>query len=104
LTSEFFFSTKFSFKKYFHTDPTQFSRKNKSANPSLHSFSLILFLLSLFLALSFNQPKFCPTASWNSNGITFANQSIVGAYPLSVFVNTNNTIYVVNQEKSTTLV
>ncbi len=56
------------------------------------------------LALSFNQPKFCPTAFWNHNGITFANQSIVGAFPLSVFVNANNTIYVVNQENSAILV
>jgi sugar lactone lactonase YvrE len=46
------------------------------------------------LALSFNQPKFCPTASWNHNGITFPNQSIVNSYHYSVFVNTNNTIYV----------
>jgi hypothetical protein len=51
-----------------------------------------------FLALSFNQPKFCPTASWNRNAITFANQSIVGSEPYSVFVNSNNTIYVANRE------
>jgi hypothetical protein len=56
------------------------------------------------LALSFNQPKFCPTASWNHNGITFANQDIVGRYSFSVFNNTNNTIYVGNQENSTILV
>ncbi|CAF4106375.1 unnamed protein product [Adineta steineri] len=41
---------------------------------------------------------FCPTATWNSNGITIANQSIVGRYPRAIFVNTNNTIYVTNQE------
>jgi hypothetical protein len=93
LTSEFLFCTKLY--------STQFSRKNKSTNSSLHSF--FSHFLSL-LALSFNQPKFCPTASWNRNGITFANRSIVGAYPLSVFVNTNNTIYVANQQNSTILV
>ncbi|CAF0818601.1 unnamed protein product [Adineta steineri] len=54
--------------------------------------------------LSFNQPKFCPTATWNSNGITVANQSIVGRHPNAFFVNTNNTIYVVNQEKNTIVV
>jgi hypothetical protein len=48
------------------------------------------------LALSFNQPKFCPTATWNSNGVTFANQSIIGTLPLTIFINTNNTIYVAN--------
>ncbi|CAF1208162.1 unnamed protein product [Adineta steineri] len=51
--------------------------------------------------LSFNQPKFCPTATWNSNGITVANQSIVGRHPNAFFVNTNNTVYVANQEKNT---
>ncbi|CAF1418424.1 unnamed protein product [Adineta steineri] len=50
--------------------------------------------------LSFNQPKFCPTAAWNFNGITFANQSIVGQYPIAIFVSTNNTIYVANKEAS----
>ncbi|CAF4021248.1 unnamed protein product, partial [Adineta steineri] len=51
--------------------------------------------------LSFNQPKFYPTAAWNSNGITIANRSIVGQYPSAIFVNTNNTIYVANRENST---
>ncbi|CAF1400607.1 unnamed protein product [Adineta steineri] len=50
---------------------------------------------------SFNQPRFCSTATWNSNGITFANRSIVGQEPGAIFVNTNNTIYVVNQENNT---
>ncbi|CAF0764869.1 unnamed protein product [Adineta steineri] len=52
-------------------------------------------------ALSFNQPKFCTTSIWNYNGITFANQSIYGLYPRAIFVNTNNTIYVANQEDNT---
>ena len=56
------------------------------------------------LVLSFNQPKFCPTASWNPNAITFVNQPIIGFYPRTVFVNTNNTIYVLNTENSTILV
>ncbi|CAF1461160.1 unnamed protein product [Adineta steineri] len=55
----------------------------------------------LFLALSFNEPKFCPTAIWNSNGITIANQLLVGLGPISIFVSTNNTIYVANRENST---
>ncbi|CAF0805286.1 unnamed protein product [Adineta steineri] len=52
-------------------------------------------------ALSFNQPKFCPTAIWNPTASTFVNQSIVGEEPNTVFVNTNNTIYVVNRENNT---
>ncbi|CAF1304816.1 unnamed protein product [Adineta steineri] len=51
--------------------------------------------------LSFNQPKFCPTATWNSNGITIANQSIVGSDPRAIFVDTNNTIYAANRENNT---
>ncbi|CAF1536843.1 unnamed protein product, partial [Adineta ricciae] len=54
--------------------------------------------------LSFNQPKFCLTATWNPNGITIANQSIVGIRPFGIFVNTNNTIYVANKEKNTILI
>ncbi|CAF1457111.1 unnamed protein product [Adineta steineri] len=56
------------------------------------------------LSLSFNQPKFCPTLIWDSIGITFANQSIVGEYPLAIFVSTNNTIYVANKENNTIVV
>ncbi len=41
---------------------------------------------------------------WNSNGITFANQSIVGVFPRAIFVNTNNTIYVANEENNQILV
>ncbi|CAF4222211.1 unnamed protein product, partial [Adineta steineri] len=48
--------------------------------------------------LSFNRPKFSPTATWNSNGITFASQSIVGQYANAIFVSRNNTIYITNQE------
>ncbi|CAF1206147.1 unnamed protein product [Didymodactylos carnosus] len=43
---------------------------------------------------------FCPTVTWNSTGITFANESIVGQRPLAIFVNTNNTVYVANQEEN----
>ncbi|CAF1127817.1 unnamed protein product [Adineta steineri] len=55
-------------------------------------------------ALSFNRPKFCSIPNWNSNGITIANQSIVGRSLFATFVNTNNTIYVVNQQKNTVVV
>ncbi|CAF3641687.1 unnamed protein product [Adineta steineri] len=51
--------------------------------------------------VSFNQPKLCPTATWNPNGIIFANHSIVGHRPTAIFVNSNNTIYVANRENNT---
>jgi hypothetical protein len=68
---------------------------------------IIIISISLFvslLALSFNQPKFSPTATWNSNAITFANQSIVGQDPRAIFVNTINTIYVAHRQKNQILV
>ncbi|CAF0939088.1 unnamed protein product [Adineta steineri] len=61
-------------------------------------------LMNDSFALSFNQPKFCPTATWNPNGITIANQSIVGQKPTAIFVSTNNTIYVANIENSTIVI
>ncbi|CAF4063518.1 unnamed protein product, partial [Adineta steineri] len=58
------------------------------------------FYLKLFiLALSFNQPKFCPTAAWNPFGITFANQTTIGRDPYALFINTNNTVYTLNRDK-----
>ncbi|CAF1325579.1 unnamed protein product [Adineta steineri] len=65
-----------------------------------HRIQKFLLMKDSF-ALSFNRPKFCSTATWNSNGITFANQSIVGEYPVSIFVNANNTIYVANRDSNT---
>ncbi|CAF4002100.1 unnamed protein product, partial [Adineta steineri] len=59
------------------------------------------FLMKDSFALSFNQPKFCPTTIWNSNAITIANQSIVGRYPRAIFVTANNTVYVANRENKT---
>jgi DNA-binding beta-propeller fold protein YncE len=59
----------------------------------------------LVLAVSSNQPQFCPTATWNSNGITFANESIIGRSPRAIFVSANkNTIYVAHRQKSQILV
>ncbi|CAF1333025.1 unnamed protein product [Adineta steineri] len=68
-----------------------------------HRIQKILLMKDSF-ALSFNQPKFCSTATWNPTGITFANQSIVGQDPHAIFVSTNNTIYVVNQQNNTILI
>ncbi|CAF1484507.1 unnamed protein product, partial [Adineta steineri] len=52
-------------------------------------------------ALSFNQPKFCSTAIWNSNGITFVNHTSVGEYPTAIFVSRSNKIYVANRQNNT---
>ena len=46
------------------------------------------------VGLSFNQPKFCASATWNPDGETFANDSTVGAHPTTVFVTVTNFVYV----------
>jgi hypothetical protein len=51
----------------------------------------------LVIAIPFNQPKFCPSATWNATGITFANSNTLGAYPYGIFININNTVFVANQ-------
>ena len=63
-----------------------------------------LVFLSYVLAVSYNQPKFCPNASWNPNATTFANISTVGSNPFGIFVNTNNTVYATNQVNGLILV
>ncbi|CAF1579969.1 unnamed protein product, partial [Adineta steineri] len=44
--------------------------------------------------LSINQPKLCPSATWNSKAITFADQNTIGTQPYSISIDINNTIYV----------
>ncbi|CAF1337787.1 unnamed protein product [Adineta steineri] len=65
-----------------------------------HRIQKFLLMKDSF-ALSFNQPKLCLAAIWNSTGIAIADQSIVGKEPIAIFVNTNDTIYVANQEDNT---
>ena len=52
----------------------------------------------LYLALSINQPSFCPSTTWYPDGITFANVSTVGLEPYGLFVDKSNTIYVANRQ------
>ncbi|CAF0944149.1 unnamed protein product [Adineta steineri] len=95
------------------------SQSNQLSNPFSFSFdhSGNMFVTDQFnhriqkfllmndsFALSFNQPKFSPTPIWDSNGITIANQSIVGREPFAIFVNTNNTVYVANKENNTVVI
>ncbi|CAF4107638.1 unnamed protein product, partial [Adineta steineri] len=70
---------------------------------SNHRIQKFLLMNDSF-ALSFNQPRFCSTATWNSNGITFANRSIIGQDPRAIFVSRTNTIYVANQENNTIVI
>jgi len=47
---------------------------------------------------SFNQPRFRTNATWNSIATTFAKQSFVGQYPIGIFINSNNSIYLPNRQ------
>jgi hypothetical protein len=49
------------------------------------------------LVISYNQPKICPSASWNSTGITFADNNTVGSQPSNIFIDATNAIYVSSQ-------
>ena len=46
------------------------------------------------IAVSYNQPKFCSSASWDPYAITFADNNTIGTFPYGIFVNTNNTVHV----------
>jgi hypothetical protein len=55
----------------------------------------LLFLFCYFFyVVSYNQPKICSNATWNPNGITFVNISVIGGYPRGFFIDFNNRIFV----------
>ena len=45
------------------------------------------------VGVSYNRPRFHRYATWVSNGITIAANSILGASPWGLFVDVNNTLY-----------
>ncbi|CAF3924740.1 unnamed protein product [Adineta steineri] len=45
----------------------------------------------------YNQPKFSPCALWNSTVITFANSNIIGTNPYDLFIDTSNTVYILEK-------
>ena len=53
--------------------------------------------LKYFIGLSYNQPIFCPNASWSENATTFASSDTIGEDPFDIFVTTNSTVYVPNR-------
>ncbi|CAF1539650.1 unnamed protein product, partial [Adineta ricciae] len=54
--------------------------------------------------VSLHQPNLPSSPVWNLNGIIFANESIVGAKPMDVFVDTKNSIYVLSKDKKQIIV
>jgi len=68
--------------------PSDRKRENRrSIAFSFHFYSVVL-------TLSYNQPRFCLNTIWNSNAMTFTDESFVGISPTGVFVNSNNSIYI----------
>jgi sugar lactone lactonase YvrE len=51
-----------------------------------------------------NQPKLSSCATWSSNATTIANESWVGQYPVGIFINKQNTIYITNRNNGNILV
>ena len=51
--------------------------------------------MCFILGPSYNQPKLCSSATWNPVAVTLANSTTTGLYPFGVFIDTNNSIYVV---------
>ena len=42
----------------------------------------------------YNQPKICPSATWNPQAITFANSTLVGNQSYGLLIDLSNTVYV----------
>lgn len=59
--------------------------------------SIFQFTYHQFQEISYNKPKLPSCAQWDISGIIFANESIVGEDPLDIFIDRNNTIYVVDE-------
>ncbi|CAF3547775.1 unnamed protein product, partial [Adineta steineri] len=72
----------------------------KNTNVYILLIILCRIIVIKTLAVSYNQPKFSPTSTWSSDGIIFANESIVGKEPYSIFINSENIIYVADNEKN----
>lgn len=58
----------------------------------------------LILVLSYNQPTFCPDASWSLNASTLATGNTGGSTPYGIFIDGINTIYVTSPNKSSIFV
>ena len=52
------------------------------------------------IGLSFNQPRLCLEATWKPEASTFADSQTIGSLPDTVFVDGNNSVYVVETQLS----
>ncbi|CAF3453635.1 unnamed protein product, partial [Rotaria socialis] len=58
------------------------------------------FRLARNACVTYNRPKFCPNATWNVDGITVFDQSLIGNHARGIFVDSNDTLYAVAQDRS----
>jgi hypothetical protein len=62
-----------------------------------HSSEVVVSIVVVFdLAISFNQPIFCPDASWNETAITFVSSNTTSYYPSALFINRKDTLFVID--------
>lgn len=54
----------------------------------------------ILLGISYNRPKLCPNPRWSTNITVFANEITVGTDPGGVFVDKNNTVYVMARSRN----
>jgi hypothetical protein len=73
--------------------------REKKKNTNIKSIETDFYFQSIEIEIDFyfsTQSKYNRLASWNTNGITITNKSIVGEYSSDIFVNPNNTIHVID--------
>ncbi|CAF0832630.1 unnamed protein product, partial [Adineta steineri] len=82
-----------SFDSYGETITSTMANVNTSFNTTQ---SNNIITLPRTNAISYNRPKFDASASWSANAITFADSSTVGGNPWGIYIDTHNSIYVIN--------
>ncbi|CAF1550785.1 unnamed protein product [Adineta ricciae] len=65
---------------------------------------LLVILANDIRALSYNQPKICPTGIWKSHGNYFVFQDTLVSQCSTLFVDSNNTIYYADHQKEQIIV
>ncbi|CAF3579600.1 unnamed protein product [Adineta steineri] len=61
-------------------------------------------LIDFGLSLSYNRPKLCPNAIWNTNATTFTNTPTINGQLIGIFVDSNNTVYFADTSNDRVLV
>ena len=78
--------------------------KNTEYCTNINSYTSEVYIIFSLLAVSYNQPILYSNSSWSPNATTVANITTTGSSPYDIFINTNNTIYVPNQDTGQNIV